>query len=476
MAMTRRKRETLAALGFLLPNFLGFFLFVAFPVLFSAMLVVTNWSLKPAIETRFLGLENVWRLVGFRPIADANPSGGIMWLLIFLGGYAAVFSGILAALSDLGRKTPGLRLGGCAGVAAAIVLFAAGLFTHVGASAILNGVMLLFGSFFLLTDEDGAFAGKAVRGPLLIVAGIAMVYLFRDAALARWEPLDVNFYRYLYNTLYLMVIIPIQIAGSLALALILSQPLLKTHSSARWIVTTIFALVGLAGGALIWFVYHPDLAVLWTLFWSIAALGIGGGVFAFRTLFYIPTFTAGIAVMLLWKQMFNPNFGPINEGIRLVFRALGIDAEAPRWLGDPDWAKPAIMLMGFWMVVGGQNMLLYLAGLANIAPDLYEAASIDGANKRQMFWNVTWPQLAPTTFFIMIMSTIAGLQGGFEQARVLTNGGPAGSTKTLAFYVYEKAFEELQLGYASAIAWVLFLMVFVLTALNWRFGNRYVNY
>ena len=120
-------------------------------------------------------------------------------------------------------------------------------------------------------------------------------------------------------------------------------------------------------------------------------------------------------------------------------------------------------------------MLLYLAGISNIPPELYEAADIDGANKLQRFWNVTWPQLAPTTFFIVIMSTIAGLQGGFEQARVMTNGGPAGTTKTLAYYVYEKAFEELELGYASAIAWVLFLMVFVLTALNWRLGNRYVN-
>jgi multiple sugar transport system permease protein len=89
---------------------------------------------------------------------------------------------------------------------------------------------------------------------------------------------------------------------------------------------------------------------------------------------------------------------------------------------------------------------------------------------------VTWPQLAPTTFFIIIISTIAGLQGGFEQARVMTEGGPAGSTKTLAYYVYERAFQELSLGYGSAIAWVLFVFVFILTMFNWRFGNRYVNY
>jgi len=121
-------------------------------------------------------------------------------------------------------------------------------------------------------------------------------------------------------------------------------------------------------------------------------------------------------------------------------------------------------------------MLLYLAGISNIPQDLYEAAAIDGANRRQAVWNVTWPQLAPTTFFIVIMSVIGGLQGGFEQARVMTAGGPAGSTKTLAYYVYEKAFMELQFGFASAIAWVLFAIIFVMTAINWRFGNRYVNY
>ena len=89
---------------------------------------------------------------------------------------------------------------------------------------------------------------------------------------------------------------------------------------------------------------------------------------------------------------------------------------------------------------------------------------------------MTWPQLAPTTFFIVIMSFIGGLQGGFEQARVMTLGGPAGTTTTLSYYIYVKAFEEFQIGYASSIAWVLFLVIFAITLLNWRFGSRYVNY
>ena len=120
-------------------------------------------------------------------------------------------------------------------------------------------------------------------------------------------------------------------------------------------------------------------------------------------------------------------------------------------------------------------MLLYIAGLANIPGELYEAADMDGASRWQAFRHITWPQLAPTTFFIAIMTTIAGIQGGFEQARVMTQGGPAGTTKTLSYYIYEKFYEELELGYASAVAWVLFVIIFALTLVNWKFGNRYVN-
>jgi len=147
----------------------------------------------------------------------------------------------------------------------------------------------------------------------------------------------------------------------------------------------------------------------------------------------------------------------------------------PEWLTNYHWAKPAIMIMGFWAAVGSNNMLLYLAGLSNIPVELYEAADIDGASRIQKFWSVTWPQLAPTTFFIVVMSVIGGLQGGFEMARTMTQGGPAGSTTTLAYFIYTEGFETGRLGYSSAVAWTLFLMVFLATLLNWKFGNKYVN-
>ena len=220
------------------------------------------------------------------------------------------------------------------------------------------------------------------------------------------------------------------------------------------------------------------------------------GVVAYRRLFYLPTFTAGVALMLMWKAMLNPDWGPINATISFLLRIVGLGhVQPPGWLGSmsnilglkPEsigvsWklfglgARDAIILMGVWTVIGGNNMLLYLAALSNVPQDLYEAADIDGASSWHKFWNVTWPQLAPTTFFIVVMSVIGGLQGGFEQARVLTQGKPASTTVTLAYYIYQKAFEQYQMGYASSIAWVLFVLVFGFTLVYWRAAGKELGY
>ena len=143
---------------------------------------------------------------------------------------------------------------------------------------------------------------------------------------------------------------------------------------------------------------------------------------------------------------------------------------------QPQWglgARDAIIIMGVWIAIGGNNMLLYLAALCE-----RPAGAVRGGGRLTAraawatFWHVTWPQLAPTTFFIVVMSFIGGLQGGFEQARVMTCGGPAGTTTTLSYYIYTKAFEEFQIGYASAISWVLFTIIFVVTLVNWKFGAK----
>jgi multiple sugar transport system permease protein len=120
-------------------------------------------------------------------------------------------------------------------------------------------------------------------------------------------------------------------------------------------------------------------------------------------------------------------------------------------------------------------MLLYIAGISNVPDQLYEAADIDGASRWQKFLHVTWPQLAPTTFFIVVMSVIGGLQGGFEQARAMTEGGPFGATTTIAYYIYQEGFETGRLGFASAVAWVMFLMIFVMTLINFKMGSKHVT-
>src|SRR5262249_25827094 len=158
---------------------------------------------------------------------------------------------------------------------------------------------------------------------------------------------------------------------------------------------------------------------------------------------------------ILWKALYNPEFGPLNALINATLHALHLPAEAPQWLASTknvlglqvehvgldrnQWglgARDAIVLMGIWVSVGSGNMLLYLAGLSNIPQALYEAGAIDGAGRWATFRHIIWPQLAPTTFFIVVMSVIGGLQGGFEQARIMTgNGGPAGTTTTLSYYI-----------------------------------------
>jgi multiple sugar transport system permease protein len=473
--MTKDRRDLFAALGFLLPNLLGFLVFVAFPIFFSFFLLFTNWSIKPAVELRFAGLENVIRLVGFRLVEGADGGAAALSMVAMLACWLVLVAGVYFSLTDLGRVRKGLRLGGFLLLTMGViwVLVAIGGLRGVGWG--LMGLLALFCSVFFLSSDDEGEWGPGAFGPLLVIGGIELIGLAQPWFFQMWEAIDPLFWSYLYNTLYLMIGIPLSIAGSLLLALALNRPMFSMEWRRRMMLALVLGLIAVAGGVITWFRVGPDAAVLWITFWLIAASGPLMGVVAFRTMFYLPTFTAGVAIMLLWKQMFNPEFGPLNESIRLFLATFGIGFEGPRWLTSPDWAKPALILMGLWMAVGGANMLLYLAGLANIPEDLYEAARIDGAGRLQIFRAVTWPQLAPTTFFIVIMSTIAGLQGGFEQARVMTNGGPAGSTKTLAFYVYEKAFIELELGYASAIAWVLFVIVFALTALNWRFGNQYVN-
>lgn len=191
------------------------------------------------------------------------------------------------------------------------------------------------------------------------------------------------------------------------------------------------------------------------------------GMGVFRTLFYLPTLTQGVATFTLWSLVFEPETGLLNRGLRHVL------SDPPGWLVDPDWAKPALALMALWSV--GGTMLIFLAGLKNIPADLYEASSIDGARPGMQFFRVTLPMLSPTIFFNVIMATIGAFQV-FAAAFVLTSGGPSNATLFYVYYLFNRAFVYFNMGYASAMAWLLFALVLALTVFQMRVGQRWVHY
>jgi len=483
---------------------------------------------------------------------------------------------------------------------------------------------LLVGLMFILPNVLGF--GAFILVPLLMSFGMAFTdWDFLRHNMFRDEPLNFvgfenfvrlfthpQFWHYLGNTFFLMLGLPFAIAGSLGAALLLTRAGQAKHQIKPVMILATLIMIGSGLGLLqggmaengVWFFFG-----LLTAITLVAGVLTGGSVY--RTLFYLPNFTAGVATFVLWKKLYHPDTGPINQGVAPLLDGLaawinqmpgafgyglplvagivmvlvvgwqlrrlrrawdlseaglvalvagtvaivvpvglmlgwfGLSASAavagstaglvgfvgltarrlrpwgipkpadkglgtevalamllipgllilagamvvgpslpaaamaglsaPDWLGDYHWAKPALMMMMLWAAIGSNNMILYLAGLSSISPELYEAADMDGATPRQRFWHITWPQLAPVTFFISIMSVIHGLQGGFEMARTMTLGGPAGATTTLSYFIYIEGFETGRIGYASAVAWVLFALVFVLSIFNFRYGNRHVQ-
>ena len=227
-----------------------------------------------------------------------------------------------------------------------------------------------------------------------------------------WRASDPDFWRYLWNTFFLLLALPLGIAGSLVMALILNQKLRFLN--------------------------------------------------IYRLVFFLPSILYGVAIFYLWKYMFQPDYGLFNALLgKLGLKPLG-------WLDDPHLAKPSLILMMLWLTAGGAGMIVYLAALQTVPEELHEAARIDGANRWQQFWAVTWPALKPATFFNLTMGLIWGLQSSFDVAYIMTDGGPYGSTTTLGYYLYLKAFRFFEMGYASAIAWVIFFITLVLTLVEWR--------
>jgi multiple sugar transport system permease protein len=301
------------------------------------------------------------------------------------------------------------------------------------------GAALLFASPWMI-----GFA-VLVGGPILfsVVFSFTQYDVLNDAryvGLSNYANVlhDPLFYRSLINTIFMILGIPLSLIVSLSIALLLNH----------------------------------------------AVRGIG----FYRSAYYVPTIIPLVASSLMWWWAFNPNYGLINSGLMWlfdthVFQALerGIGAltggefrfTLPLWLQDAGWSKPSIIIMRVW--AAGGAMIIWLAGLQSIPQELYEAAKVDGANPWQRFRHVTVPMLSPYILFNVIIGLIGTMQI-FGEAYMMTEGGPADSTLFYAYYLFKNAFQYFRMGYASALAWILFLVVLGLTLMQLWLSKRWVHY
>jgi multiple sugar transport system permease protein len=188
-----------------------------------------------------------------------------------------------------------------------------------------------------------------------------------------------------------------------------------------------------------------------------------------RTIYYLPSIVPTVASTLLFLYLFQPDYGLINSWIYDLFGVRG-----PGWFNDPDWVKPTFIIMALWGA-GGSTMIIFLAGLQNVPQELYEAAEVDGAGRWHKFLNITIPMLSPTIFFNLITGVIGAFRI-FTAAYVATGGGPAYGSYFYVLHLFLNAFSYWKSGYASALAWMLFLMILVLTLVQFRLSNRWVYY
>jgi len=186
---------------------------------------------------------------------------------------------------------------------------------------------------------------------------------------------------------------------------------------------------------------------------------------AYRVALFLPSITSTVAVSMVWLWIFNPDIGLLNN----FLIAVGWN-DPPMWLSSPVWSKPALVIMRVWQM-SGYYMILFLAGLQTIPESLYEAADVDGASRTQKFFKITLPMLSNTTFVVIILLVIEAFNM-FESIFVMTEGGPLGSTSTIMYYIYEKGFWNYEMGYASALAWIFFLLILTATLVQYKFRNE----
>jgi len=188
----------------------------------------------------------------------------------------------------------------------------------------------------------------------------------------------------------------------------------------------------------------------------------------FRTIFYLPSLITGVAISVVWMWMLQPDFGIFNYFLSRI----GI--KGPDWLGSTHWALPSMIMMAVWNGSGSQ-VVIYLAGLQNVPPELYDAARIDGAGLWRQFGRITLPMLTPTIFFNLIMGIISAFRT-FTQAYVMTRGGPQNATMFYAYYLWNTAFRDLKMGYSAGLSWILFILIAFFTVLVFKTSGKWVYY
>jgi len=499
-ARRRALRQTATGLAFLAPNILGFMTFTLVPLVFSLVLAFTNWDIrfhnmfKPGVYPRFVGVENFARL--FHEPDFLNFLGNTLFMMVNI---PLCIAGSLGAAILLTKDTRGgSRRVWASVICAAVLTVAVTMLWIAGARG--SAMTMLFAGMFGAFLVGGSIGGVSVYRTLFFIpnftSGVA-VYLLWKKMYSDLGPVNTGLAGPLERLGGAINATPAPVFHGLLFGLFVilvaaTAVSLVNRFARQWrdgdvgtaalVIPALFILVptvsaatlsaarfgGSATGALRFVPLAAALAAF-----AVAGVRAARGGQAFAATAWKGS---GNSLMLAFLGM---ALEFILLGLALAVHSLPeLAADGltpPKWLAEYDWAKPAIMLMGLWGAIGSNNMLLYIAGLTNIPPELYEAADIDGASASQRFWAITWPQLAPITFFIFIMSVIGGLQGGFEMARTMTKGGPAGSTTTLSYFIYTQGFETGRFGSASGVAWALFAMVLAVTLLNWKFGSRYVN-
>ena len=497
---SNRLKQVLVALGFLAPNIVGVLMFTVFPVAFSLVMAFTNWDLRKHNMFRdqpleFVGFANFTRL-----LSEAEFPRFLGNTLFLMMGIPFSVAGALGAAMLLSRDTRGgSPTVALALIASGVAVVSAMMLTVVGLGATAMVILLsgVVGVVLILGMTGGVTAYRTLFYMPHFVMGVPTFLLWKKMYKPEGGPINTALRPALDSLSHAVATTPTWLVQSglwVCWALMLGLLLVGLSRLRRlWRDGELGSRAALV--AVVFVLIPPAMAMRWQataelLFWptlvAVAALAIWQGAAAGRRGrdFHAPAMegfgsAAMLSLAIMVGQFVLLGLAPVVYHLpQMVAGAGPADApglQPPQWIYDYHWAKPSLMIVGLWGAIGSNNMLLYLAALTNVPQELYEAADIDGASRFQKFWNVTWPQLAPTTFFIVIMATIYGLQGGFEMARAMTNGGPAGATTTLSYFIYIEGFQTGRLSSSAATAWALFVMIFMLTLLNWKFGNRYVN-